>query len=739
MRIPLLLLAICCATAAFAQTATTPGTILDEIPTCNCLGFRWLITGDTDLDCAVVVDYRPAGTTAWLPAQPMLRVEPSSVSGNTFDPGQLLAGSVLGLVPDTAYEVRLTLSDPDGGAAVQTRSLRTRAIPTDPAAPVIKYVAPGTGGGSGTQSSPYLGLAAAQAGAVAGDLFVLQPGTYSIPSTFVFNKNGTAANPIVWRGVDASTVILDGGGTAQPVLSFSGSQFVHLEQVTIRNPLRTAINGAATRNLVVRQCVIDCSAVSTTSEASGILLQGAGHEGAYISQNRIRGNIVWVNGRNQDAYACVLLGRGHMIQYNEIYDWWDTAGLGGNDVAVDTSGCDIIGNDFHNVTDDGIEMDGARFNNRVYENRFTNVLCGISCQPCLAGPTYIVRNAIYNYQLKPLKFHILGNTPTGMLVYNNTFVGADPRGIGGGDWRNSHFRNNLFLASDDAGAIAFDTNAQRFSWDYNGWYQSPSATNFGRLNGVNYASLTAFQTGLGQEAHGKLVGYPVFTSAAMPTRGGLAYPFTSGFSAPYTPGAADLTLKSGTNAAVDAGVVLANITQGTAPDLGAYERGSTVPVYGPAGFPGGTPNPGPPAAASNCSAAALSGLRIQVSFADNSSNEDGFRIERSAAGAPFATLTTLTAGGTSYEDAGLTDGVTYEYRVVAFNTVGEAAPTNTASATAVITLPAGPAFPAPSSGGGGGCAGAGGAAGIVGLLLMLALCAYARSAQALKQAYPPRK
>lgn len=727
------LLLICFASCLSAQVATTPGSIVDEVPTHNCLGFRWLITGDTDLDCTVAVEYRPAGTAVWLPAQPMLRVEPASVSGNTFDPGNLLAGSVLGLTPDTDYEVRLTLSDPDGGSSVQTRSLRTRAVPSDPAAPTLKYVAPGSGGGAGTQGSPYLGLAAAQAAASAGDVFVLQAGTYSIPSTFVFNKNGTAGNPIVWRGVDAATVILNGGGTAQPVLSFSGSQYVHLERVTIRNPLRTAINGTATKNLVIRQCVVDCSAVSPTTEASGILLQGAGHEGAYISQNRIRGNIDWTGGRNQDAYACVLLGRGHMIQYNEIYDWWDSAGLGGNDTTVDTSGCDIIGNEFHNVTDDGIEMDGARFNNRIYENRFTNVLCGISCQPCLAGPTYIVRNAIYNYQLKPLKFHILGNTPTGMLVYNNTFVGADPRGIGGGDWRNSHFRNNLFLASDDAGAIAFDTNAQRFSWDYNGWYHSASATNFGRLNGVNYASLTAFQTGLGQEVQGKLVGYTVFTNAAMPTRGGLVYPFTSGFSAPYTPGAADLTLKSGTNAAVDAGVVLANITQGTVPDLGAYERGSAVPVYGPGGFSSVPPTPTVPAAATNCSADALSGLRIQIGFADNSSNEVGFRIERSAGGAPFATLTTLAAGVTSYEDAGLTDGVLYEYRVMAFNALGDAAPSNTASATAVITLPVGPAVPPVSSGGGGGCAATGGAAGILGLLLLV-MFAYARSAQLLKQA-----
>lgn len=715
-----ILLALVCL-PLYAQNATTPGAITDELPTCNCLGFRWAIAGDADLDCVVNVEYRAVGTSAWSPAQPMLRVEPASISGNGFDPGNLLAGSILGLVPDTQYEVRLSLADPDGGSSVQTRTLRTRAIPSDPIAPMTKYVAPGSGGGSGTQAAPYLGLAAAQATAAPGDVFVLTAGTYSLPGTFTFNKSGTAGNPVVWRGVDAATVILDGGGTAQPVLTFAGSQFVHLEKVTVRRPLRTAIAGSATKNLVIRQCVIDCSTVSPTTEAGGILLQGAGHEGAYVSENRIRGNIVWTNGRNQDAYACTLVGRGHILQYNDIYDWWDTAGIGGNDLTVDTSGCDVRGNEFHNATDDGIELDSSRFNNRVYENRFTNVLCAISAQPVAAGPCYIVRNVVYNYQLKPLKFHQLAvsnpTTPTGVLVYNNTFVGADPRGMGGGEWRNCHFRNNMFLASDDAGAICFDTAAQRFTWDYNGWYHSPTATNFGRINSTSYATLAAFQAA-GQETHGKLVAYSVLTNCAMPSRGGLSYPFSTGFSAPYTPGASDVSLKAGSNAAVDAGVALANLTEGflgTAPDLGAYERGLAVPVYGPAGVTGSTPNPTVPAVAGNCAATALSNLRIAVSFTDNSGNEDGFRIERSDAGGAFFTISTLAPNVTTYLDSGLTDGVSYGYRIVSFNSQGDAAPSNIASAVAVTTPPAGSA-PA-AIGGGGGCKTGEGGLGALALLV----------------------
>jgi hypothetical protein len=291
-------------------------------------------------------------------------------------------------------------------------------------------------------------------------------------------------------------------------------------------------------------------------------------------------------------------------------------------------------------------------------------------------------------------------------------------------------RNNLFLASDDAGAICLDTNATRFTLDYNGWYLSPSASNFGRISGVTYATLAAFQAA-GQEAHGKLVNYSIFTNAAMPTRAGQVYPFTGGFSAPYTPGAADVTLKAGTNAAVDAGTNMPNVTEGfagTAPDLGAYERGSTVPIYGPAGITGGTPNPTVPAAASNCTATALAGVSIQVNFSDNSSNEDGFKVERSIAGAPFATLTTLAANTASYTDTGLTDGISYSYRIVAFNSVGDAAPSNTANATAVVTPPAGATPPTASGGGGGGCAATESGAAIVLLLLMLATFARRRFA-----------
>ena len=72
-----------------------------------------------------------------------------------------------------------------------------------------------------------------------------------------------------------------------------------------------------------------------------------------------------------------------------------------------------------------------------------------------------------------------------------------------------------------------------------------------------------------------LVDYDVFIKARMPDRGDLRRV--------YKAADFDFRLKPG-SAAVDAGVVIPNVTDGytgKAPDLGAYEVGAPLPQYGP--------------------------------------------------------------------------------------------------------------------------------------------------------------
>lgn len=81
-----------------------------------------------------------------------------------------------------------------------------------------------------------------------------------------------------------------------------------------------------------------------------------------------------------------------------------------------------------------------------------------------------------------------------------------------------------------------------------------------------------------------------------------------------------------------------------------------------------TPN-APPAAPSELVARATTS-EIYLTWQDNSENEEGFVIERSQGGGPFSEIARVGANVTSYVDTGLPSGVTFCYRVCAYNGEG---------------------------------------------------------------------
>jgi subtilisin family serine protease len=89
----------------------------------------------------------------------------------------------------------------------------------------------------------------------------------------------------------------------------------------------------------------------------------------------------------------------------------------------------------------------------------------------------------------------------------------------------------------------------------------------------------------------------------------------------------------------------------------------------------------PPKAPSGLTAAAASKSQINLTWADNSSDETGFRVERSTDGTTFAQIATVGAGVKSYASTGLSGGKKYYYRVSAYNAYGNSASTAVASAT----------------------------------------------------------
>ncbi len=85
---------------------------------------------------------------------------------------------------------------------------------------------------------------------------------------------------------------------------------------------------------------------------------------------------------------------------------------------------------------------------------------------------------------------------------------------------------------------------------------------------------------------------------------------------------------------------------------------------------------------SNLSASSLSSSQIDISWNDNSNNEDDFQIQRSLTGSgSWSQIAIVNANTTNYSNIGLNAITTYHYRVRARNTAGSSNWSNTSSAT----------------------------------------------------------
>ncbi len=539
----------------------------------HSLGAYWIISGDDNKNAKVELSFRKPGA-AWQSAMPLLRVrkgdhknEAGKSTLQVPNDAWLFAGSALLLQPDTDYELKLSLSDPDGGNVENILPSRTRAEPQIAANAPRFHVAPGKGGGKGTAAEPFRGLEAAQAAAKPGAIFLLRAGIYE--GTFTVTKSGEPGNPILWRGAGDGEAILDGQGTAEKRpgrgVSANDTHDVWFENLTIRNADYAFVGHNAAR-IVIRRCKInnvEYGITCTNNDKDTVT-------GWFIADNVLEGPATWPRTKGiENARAIQVTGSGHEICYNRIRGFAD---------AIDTFGSlrcaaiDIHHNEISEMTDDGLETDYSERNVRVFFNRFTNVFQGISTQPVFGGPIYIFRNALYNVGVEPFKMH---NAPSGVLILHNTVV---KKGVPLVLWSNEPVkncvsRNNLFVGSN--GGYAYESTApmQECDFDYDGFGGGPYEK-FLKWNGTRYATM--------QEARDKAPVYKhvVQVDAATAFANGTQTPADEKTQFPNT---FDLRLKLG-SAAIDSGAALPGINTGfagKAPDLGAYEAGDELPHYGP--------------------------------------------------------------------------------------------------------------------------------------------------------------
>ena len=98
-----------------------------------------------------------------------------------------------------------------------------------------------------------------------------------------------------------------------------------------------------------------------------------------------------------------------------------------------------------------------------------------------------------------------------------------------------------------------------------------------------------------------------------------------------------------------------------------------------------------PDAPSQLAATVVSSTKISLSWVDNSSNESGFKLQRSLdAGFNNPVTIALAADTMGYDDTGLLPNTIYYYRIYTFNNIGNSAYSNTASAATPENTPVAP-------------------------------------------------
>jgi hypothetical protein len=545
---------------------------LVDPPTLENLGFRWYVTGDSNRNATVTVAFREPGDSEWREALPMLRIYHEIVNQDygPYRVGNLFAGSVLFLKPTTQYEVKFTMSDPDGGAPSEPKivSVATRGEPTASAGEEIHVTSPTS-------------LMAAYAKAKPGDVILLHAGIYDGP--FQFDKSGEPGKPIVFRGAGDGEAILqaDGSEGNSRIVSIAGTDHLMFEDLTFRHAHTAIYSGKpGSAGITIRRCRIH-------DVVNGINTQAENSREWYIADNEIVGiNRTWYPRPEVDymspAHTGVnVYGRGHAVCYNRISHFSDALAIANFGVPVEDVerhcvAIDFYGNDLSWAQDDTLETDYGCHNVRVYRNRCYNTHTALSTQPFYGGPVYLIRNEAYSITALTFK---LNNYPAGILAYNNTVCcarqGFTPPAI----WQNGHFRNNLFM-SGRGYAMETGSPTAYSTLDYNG-YRRSSAEQFlkwidsdGKVG--RYQSIAELYRATGLEQHGLQVDYDIFTAAGPPEEGKT-----------YTPAEYDLRLKPGAKC-VDAGTLISQVTdnfRGTAPDLGCYEQGQDSAHYGPRKLP----------------------------------------------------------------------------------------------------------------------------------------------------------
>jgi hypothetical protein len=515
------------------QLSVRPGKLVVEPPTLISLGFEWYIAGDDNRNAAVAIQYRKQGEAAWRQGLPMLRLHGERTFLDEvidYTAPNMFAGSIFDLEPDTAYEIRLTLADPDGVEEGNTHTVaaRTRPEPMPAAGGRILHVYPP--GYTGDKQEPAYGglLAAFYKGGIGGDwsnappprvqpgdTILVHAGVYKDDTsyysheiisgytsccyttwdgTYYLTVDGTAERPIVIKAAGDGEVVFDGNNN-EVLFNVMAADYLYFEGLTFRNT-RTAI--LAGRKQIAGAAGLTVKRSRFEDIGIGIHTDYSGSKNFYIADNmfigrhdparltgwlpqNFRGNPgPWVDEKDYEElskirsyYAIKVYGSGHVIAYNHIrnvHDGIDHATYGMPDGYPDT------------------DRDRMPVSIDIYNNDISNVHDNCMEADGSMHNIRIMRNRCFNsgtgamspqpvfggpaYFIRNVVYHGVDGpikvhgNPSGAVFYHNTYIGELAQLTPAS---NFHFRNNLILGQQRKPELmVIDAWTNYSSSDYNG-------------------------------------------------------------------------------------------------------------------------------------------------------------------------------------------------------------------------------------------------------------------------------
>ena len=523
------------------DNSVKPVKFVVEPATLISLGFEWYIEGDDNHNATVEVSYRKKGDRDWKKGLPLLRIQnEESITkflSNSIDyiTPNLFAGSIFDLEPDTEYQCRFVMSDPDSviGNPQKTVTVRTRPEPKPFEGGRVYHIYPLDYTGPKEEPSfvnlmdaYFTGWCEADWWAVApprvqpGDIIKVHAGVYKddwtfyggdiwgksmgtpFQGTYYLTAKGTPEKPIVIMAAGDGEVIFDGNGNFN-LFNVMAADYHYFEGLTIRNTYVAFLAGqkdiAGCSGLTVKRCHFE-------DIDKGIHTHWSGSSNYYIADNVLIGrhepNVLhgWTNlpprsspypyEKCTSEYAIKVVGAGHVICHNYVanfHDGIDHATYGVPDGYPPYAHPDVyplkevlgrnrmfVSNDIYNNIIINIHDNFIEADGAMYNIRVLRNLCISAAAHALSQQTLFGGPA---YFIRNIVYHAPNSikhaqNPSGLIYYHNTFVAK----VEASQASNYHFRNNLILGWIPSETVfSVDTFTSYTSSDYNGFCPAPEA------------------------------------------------------------------------------------------------------------------------------------------------------------------------------------------------------------------------------------------------------------------------